>query len=127
MILTLEKTEEKLCKLGLVTREIIDKRKREKHFGKPTCFILKKFQRTVREDYRTFFPRPPCWKRFDERARFLFKNGGSQDFPAKKMEAEITVCFGTTPSLVYLSLNQIFSVFVVQLILSSTNSFYFTR
>ena len=64
MILTLEKTEEKLCKLGLVTREIIEKRKREKHFGKPTCFILKKFQRTVREDYRTFFPRPPCWKIF---------------------------------------------------------------
>ena len=36
MILTLEKTE----KLGFLTREIIDKGKREKHFGKPTCFIL---------------------------------------------------------------------------------------
>jgi hypothetical protein len=83
MILSLESAVEKLIELNLVSREVVEKRKAEKHFGKKSCHILRKFQKAVRENSSNFFTGEPCLKIFDQKARALFKKGGSQFFPPK--------------------------------------------
>ena len=83
MILTLENAVEKLIELNLVPREIVEKRKAEKHFGKKSCHILRKFQSAVRKNSSNFFTEAPCLKIFDQKARALFKKGRSQFYPPK--------------------------------------------
>ena len=99
MLLTLDQTEKILIEQGLTTREYIDERKELDFFGRSQCTILRIFKKAVRRDFRPFFPREPCWKRFDEKATYLFKDGGSRDFPAKKFEGEINVSLCATKVL----------------------------
>jgi hypothetical protein len=83
MLLTLETAVNKLCELGLVSKETVEKRQKENFFGKENCFIVKKFIKAVRNDYRPFFSEKPCFKHFDRSARYLFRDGGSREFPPK--------------------------------------------
>jgi hypothetical protein len=83
MLLTLEQAVNKLCELGLVSRESVEKRQNENRFGKENCFIVKNFIKAVRNDHRPFFSEKPCFKHFDRSARYLFRDGGSREFPPK--------------------------------------------
>ena len=55
MKLTLEEAEEKLIEKGLITRDEIEKDKREKRFGKSKCRVLLRFKRAVNNDEENFF------------------------------------------------------------------------
>lgn len=79
MKLTLEEAEEKLIEKGLITRDEIEKDKREKRFGKSKCRVLLRFKRAVENDEENFFfPEKPDSKNFNDKAARLFRNGGKR-------------------------------------------------
>ncbi|CAG5105361.1 Oidioi.mRNA.OKI2018_I69.chr1.g2062.t1.cds [Oikopleura dioica] len=83
MKLSRDEAEDKLVELGAVTREDIDYLKRNHYYGQKGCKVTSRFKKEVEKDFSAFFPAEPDKKSFKERARLLFKKGGSQYFTIK--------------------------------------------